>query len=360
MSTKFHCNECKTSYPNKIVHICPECGGIFGIDGVIDFKPELIENGLPGIWKYRHSFGLPKNAEIISLGEGNTALIESSAFDTDIYFKTEYQNPTGSFKDRLTSPEISYLKSSGITDAVEDSSGNAGASFAAYSQRANIKGKVFIPSYASGPKKKQIEAYGVPLELVEGPRSAAAIAVKKAVKEGATYASHAYLPFGLPGLATIAYELVEQLGSAPGSVLAPVGHGSLLLGLTKGFEALKNIGEIDRFPQLIGVQAKACAPIYQQWDGNSLDQNVEGETLAEGVRVLNPVAGKELIAMSRHLPIKFIAVEEKMILSGRDEIASLGFYVEVTSAIVWDALRQTINQLPKPVVVILTGSGLKS
>lgn len=362
MSTKFQCNICKTPFPKKITHLCPECGGVFGIAGQIDFNPKNIEPNLPGIWKYRHSFGLPKNAKVLSLGEGNIPLIKSHAFGSDVYFKVEYQNPTGSFKDRLTSPEISYLQSQGITEAVDDSSGNAGASFAAYIKRAKMNGKVFVPSYASGPKRKQIVAYGVSLEEVEGPRSAAFKAVQKAIKKGATYASHAYLPFGIPGIATISYEIVDQLGGVPGSVIAPVGHGSLLLGIVKGFEAMKAVGSITKFPKIVGVQAKACAPIYAQSVGGETARGkvIEGETLAEGVRVLSPVDGDLLVSLSKELPISFVAVEENAILSGRDQLASLGFYVEVTSAIVWDALKQTIEKLPKPIVVILTGSGLKS
>ena len=113
---------------------------------------------------------------------------------------------------------------------------------------------------------------------------------------------------------------------------------------------------------MLGVQAKACAPIYAQSVGgiDELRKVIEGETLAEGVRVLNPVDGDLLVSLSKKLPINFVTVKENAILSGRDQLASLGFYVEVTSAIVWDALKQTIDRLPKPVVVILTGSGLKS
>ena len=37
----------------------------------------------------------------------------------------------------------------------------------------------------------------------------------------------------------------------------------------------------------------------------------------------------------------------------------LGFYVEPTSALVWDAAMKTLNELPDPIVVLLTGSGYK-
>lgn len=54
-----------------------------------------------------------------------------------------------------------------------------------------------------------------------------------------------------------------------------------------------------------------------------------------------------------------MAVEEELILPGRDQLARMGFYVEPTAALVWEAINATIAELPKPVVAILTGSGLK-
>jgi threonine synthase len=360
--TRFHCTSCGAPYPDKFAYRCPECDGVFGVAGQITYFQRQVAPNLPGIWRYQHTFGLPLNAPIISLGEGNTPLVNSRAFGREIYFKLEYMNPTGSFKDRLTAPEISYLIALRVEEAVEDSSGNAGASFAAYAARAGIKGRVFVPSYASGPKREQISAYGVELVSVPGPRSAAAEAVMAAVEEGAAYASHAYLPFGAPGLATLAYEIFEQLGQIPGAVIAPVGHGSLLLGIAQGFIALQKAGLIEDIPVLVGVQAMACAPVWALATmGPSGSKMVaEGETVAEGVRVRNPVRGEALAELAVHYPIKFVAVDEESILPGRDLLARLGFYVEATSAVVWNGSEQVVADLPDPIAVILTGSGLKS
>jgi threonine synthase len=109
---------------------------------------------------------------------------------------------------------------------VEDSSGNAGASLAAYTARAGIQAKIFIPESASGPKRKQIEYFGAELALIPGPRVEAAKAVKRATESGLTYASHAYMPFGLTGIATIAYEIAEVMNwNGPGTIIAPVVTG---------------------------------------------------------------------------------------------------------------------------------------
>ena len=139
------CRDCQNPYPaDRTPYRCIHCGGIFEFSQQPNYDFELIENKLPGIWRYRHTFGLKKNSPIISLGEGNTPLVWAKAFKKEIAFKLEFLNPTGSFKDRGTAPLISFLRSRDITDAVEDSSGNAGASFAAYAAYAGINAKIFI------------------------------------------------------------------------------------------------------------------------------------------------------------------------------------------------------------------------
>ena len=318
---------------------------------------------MPGIWRYRHTFCLPKNAAVISLGEGNTPLVWSEAFERKVAFKLEFLNPTGSFKDRGTVPLVSFLGSRGVTAAVEDSSGNAGASFAAYAAVAGIRARIFVPAYASGPKRAQIEAYGAEVISVPGERSKATEAVERAALDGAVYASHAYMPHDLLGYATVAYELFEQLGEAPGTVITPVGQGSLLLGVGRGFEVLHHAGLIDCLPVLIGVQAAACAPLWMAFnEGARPGSNYisENETLAEGVRVRYPLRGESLLPLVRYTRGRFVVVDEVSILPGRDQLAYRGLFVEPTSAIVWDGLSQVVGQVPEPIVAILTGSGLKS
>jgi threonine synthase len=298
----------------------------------------------------------------ITLGEGNTPLVWSGVFNTQVGFKVESQNPTGSFKDRGTALLVSFLQSRGITSAVEDSSGNAGSSFAAYAARAGLDARVYIPAYASGPKRMQIEQYGAEIVAVPGPRSEAARAVQRAAQEGEVYASHAYLPHGLPGFSTIAYELWEQMGTSPGSVVMPVGHGSLLIGVARGFQALSAVGVISRMPALVGVQAQACAPLYKAFE-KGLKEPVpvpEEETLAEGVRIQTPYRGEEVLRWVRKSKGRFVAVPEAEIRDGREQLANLGLYVEWTSALVWNGLAQVVGEVPEPIVAILTGHGLKS
>ena len=358
------CTNCGRGYPPKgFPYQCPKCGGLFDFSAPPKFDTSRFEPSQPGIWRYCHTFRLPPGAEPVSLGEGNTPLVRVKAFERDIYFKCEYQNPTGSFKDRGSTLIAAWLKLRGMAEAMEDSSGNAGASFAAYATRAGIETRIFIPASASGPKRKQIEAYGAELVPVSGSRSDAAESVCRAAGGRVAYASHAWLPFNLPGYATAAYEIFEQLGDRmPGAVIVPAGQGGLLLGLTRGFSEMRvaNI-TTNKVPKMIGVQACLCAPLWALSIAGreGLGFVADNETLAEGVRVRNPLRGGAVLEAVDRTGGFFATVDEEEILPGRDALGCLGFYVEPTSAIIWSALCQTIHRLPDPVVVILTGSGLK-
>jgi threonine synthase len=357
-----YCCNCGSPYPKEgVPYRCPSCGGLYDFRDGYHFEPIEIEPSQPGIWRFRHAFGLPPELVPVSLGEGDTPLLQVEVKGRRIAFKCEYLNPSGSFKDRGSALITAWLSSRGVTEVVEDSSGNAGASLAAYAARAGIKARIFTPELASGPKKRQIEAYGAELVPIRGTRSDVANAVRKEADGGAAYASHAYIPFNLPGYATAAYEIFAQVGKMPGAVVVPAGQGGLLLGLARGFAALRIVHRLDTLPMMIGVQARACAPLCAMCSERDEQAEfvIDGDSLAEGVRVRDPLRAKavcEAVLASRGF---MCAVEEKDILPARDALAQLGFYVEPTSAIAWAALLHVMGKLPDPIVVILTGSGLK-
>ncbi len=356
------CSNCHCPYPEtENPFRCPNCGGFYDYSPFPNFDPKEIENDEPGIWRYRNAFGLPDDAPTVTLGEGQSALIWAEVFGKQVAFKQEYLNPSGSFKDRGTAVLMSFLKSRGVESAIEDSSGNAGASFAAYAARAGIGAKVFIPDSASGPKRQQIISYGAELVRTMGPRSNAAKAVLQAAENGETYASHSYMPFGLAGYATLAYELFQELGEAPGCVIMPAGQANLWLATGRGFEGMLKAGLIKRMPVMVGVQAMACAPLFSihTFGPVALNWVIEADTLAEGVRVRMPLRGDAVLQFARKYAGFFVAVDEPDILPGLSSLSHLGLYVEPTSAIVWKALAEVINFVPEPVVVVLTGSGLK-
>ena len=356
------CTHCKTAYPlDGVPYRCLICGGLFDYVGLFHYDSTELDRSQPGIWRYRNTFSFPPDVEPVSLGEGNTPLIWVNAFGRRVAFKCEYINPSGSFKDRGSAVIAAWLKWRGVIDAVEDSSGNAGASFAAYAARAGIKARIYVPESASGPKRRQIEAYGAELIPISGSRSEVSEAIRKVAETGAVYASHAFLPFNLPGYATTAYEIVEQLGKMPGTVVVPAGQGGLLLGLARGFDALRIDNQLIARPKMIGVQAHVCAPLWEKYiaGGKEPHPSKENQTLAEGVRVLNPLRKDAVLEAVIASGGSMTVVEENEILPARNALAGFGFFVEPTSAIVWAALARIAEKMPDPIVVILTGSGLK-
>jgi threonine synthase len=327
----FQCAKCGQSYPRSgFPYCCEKCGGLFDYKKPIAFDP--VQTAGSGRWpieRYRRSFPLPADIDLVSLGEGDTPLLSHRIFSREIFFKCEYLNPTGSFKDRGSAVLVSALISAGIEEAVEDSSGNAGASFAAYTARAGIRTRIYVPEYASGPKQLQIDAYGAQITKIAGPRSATAQAVQREAEGGIVYASHAYLPHGIAGFATIAFEIAEQLKGSPGTVITPVGQGTLLLGLHRGFQALRSAGIIERIPALVGVQASACAPLWAAFSGGAsgVHKVSEGVTVAEGVRIIQPLRGDTVLQAIEESGGLMIAVDEEKIMKGRDALARIGLYV---------------------------------
>ena len=353
------CTNCGEEYPGAgLAYRCASCGGAYDYIDPAEYDPNQVDNTKPGIWKYRHTFSEFDGVEALSLGEGGTPLMWAEVPGRRIAFKCEYANPTGSFKDRGTATLLAFLRSRGVTRAIEDSSGNAGASFAAYAARAGIQARVFVPKSASGAKREQIEMCGAALVQVVGPRAAASEAAARAAREGEVYASHAWLPFSLAGYATAAYEIAEQIADEIGAVVVPAGQGGLLLGMTRGFEALVRAGVISHVPVMIGVQAQVCAPLVALAAGDHASIT-EADSIAEGVRVFDPVRKAEVVRAAHASGGGFVSVPEADILPARDELAQRGFYVEPTSALVWPALLDQLPGLPDPVVAVLTGSGYK-
>jgi threonine synthase len=362
MTHQVSCTSCGLPYPeNGTPYIC-ECGSVYDFSIFPIFSRRSIDQDSTGIWQFRSSLGLAEFAPVVTLGEGRTPLLPGVFNGHPVFFKMESQNPTGSYKDRGSAVLVSFLLSRGVTSAVEDSSGNAGASLAAYCARAGLSVRVYIPESASGPKRWQIEMYGAHVERIPGARSKAAEAVLRVVKTGSVYASHAYMPFGLTGIATIAYEIFKSLGRVPGTIITPVGHGGLLYGIMLGFEALQHAGFIKDLPFYIGVQAENCAPVVEAYQRNSqeiLDVQIQ-PTLAEGASVARPLRAGQILRRMQTGAGKMLGVSEDDLHKAYLLSARQGLFCEPTSCLSLAPLLNDKIEVVEPVVVVLTGSGSKT
>ena len=124
---------------------------------------------------------------------------------------------------------------------------------------------------------------------------------------------------------------------------------------------MKIAGLISKIPKFIGVQARACAPLWSLFNGgiDGYRFATDNSTLAEGVRVWHPVRGDDVLNAVGSSNGLFAAVDENEIIADMQEMAEYGLSVEPTSALVWSAFRQYKDSLEGPIVMILTGSSLE-
>ncbi len=210
---------------------------------------------------------LPVDAdEMISLGEGHTPLIPAARLGRrlgigNLLIKDESRNPTWSHKDRFSAVAVSAAKRQGHRFVATASSGNAGASLAAYAARAGLTCLVVTFEGAPGPMVDQIGRYGaVVVELADKTRRWPILAEGVArfgwfvtsPFETPVVGSH---PDGIEGYKTIACELVlQQQGRVPDWVVVPTAYGDNLRGIWRGFCDLRAAGVIDRLPKMVAAE----------------------------------------------------------------------------------------------------------
>jgi threonine synthase len=173
-------------------------------------------------------------------------------------------HPSGSFKDRALALTASLARNYGKAGIVLSSSGNAGASAAAYAAQAGLPAVVLAPASAPRSKLAQIMVAGARLVPVNGNTSDCCRLARSAARFGWVNVTTTYYnPVGVDGYATVAYEIA---GVRPDVVLLPISSGPLLAGVMKGFERLKRLGLADKLPRPVAVQPSACSPTVRAFE----------------------------------------------------------------------------------------------
>ena len=339
------------------------CGGLLDLDFNPVFDKEAIAARKPDMWRYREALPVGEGHEV-SFGEGFTPLLPLGFGGREVLVKQEQLFPSGSFKDRGASVLVSKARELGVAAVVEDSSGNAGASVAAYCARAGIACDIYVPESTAAGKLAQIQWCGARLVKTPGSREDTARAVLRAA-ETTFYASHCYNPYFFHGTKTWAFEVAEQLGwEAPDTCVLPAGNGTLLLGASIGFRELLAAGVIDRLPKLVAVQSTACAPLAASF-AKGTDEMVPfdaTETLAEGIAIAEPVRGPQILDAVRETGGAFLTVSEREIVAALRLVCARGHYIEPTSAAAVAGAIRYAGSAPKDerIVSVFTGHGLKT
>jgi len=234
----FYCSKCgkREALSTRKAHC--DCGGLWKLD----FQPPKfdlseIDRDEWSMFRYRKFMALEDDAwRDITLGEGMTPIVR---LDENVLLKMDYFMPTLSFKDRGAAVLVSHCKAIGVKSVVQDSSGNAGNSVAAYCARAGIQCEIFVKDGTSPKKIDMIRAHGATCTIVPGSRDHCAdVCREKVDREGVYYANHVYNPFFYEGTKTYLYEVYEQLHRIPANIIIPIGNGTLFLGVMHALEEL--------------------------------------------------------------------------------------------------------------------------
>jgi threonine synthase len=340
------------------------CGGLWKLDyRPPNFDLSQVDRNTWSIFRYRACLPVLHDAwQDISLGEGMTPVVQ---LDEDVLLKLDYYMPTLSFKDRGAAVLIAHCKAIGVESVVQDSSGNAGNSVAAYCGRAGIACEIFVPEGTSPRKIAMIASHGAAVNIVPGTRDMCAAACRaKVEEEGKFYASHVYNPFFFEGTKTYLYEVYEQLQRIPRRIFVPLGNGTLFIGIVHALEEFLESGIIAEMPEVLAVQSERCDPFAKAVAaGLPYPATVTPvPTMAEGIAIGVPMRGEEILEAIYKYGFKVITAPEDRILEARTKLAGQGIYCEHTTAATYAAYLEycELNGRMADSLIPICGAGLKS
>jgi threonine synthase len=325
-----------------------------------------IERKVGLIEKYRKHLPVSAATPVITLGEGNTALVPASNIprligcpQLQLTFKLEGLNPTGSFKDRGMTLAISKAAEAGVKAVICASTGNTSASAAAFATKAGMKCYVLLPhGYVALGKLAQAIHYGAQVLPIKGNFDRALELVRQLGEDGSVTVVNSINPFRLEGQKTAAFEVIEELGQAPDYLCIPVGNAGNICAYWRGFKLYKELGKSGNTPHMHGFEAEGSAAIVR---GEPIKNP---ETIGTAIRIGNPASWQEAVRARDESRGSIDSVTDAEILEAYKLLGSAeGIFCEPSSAA---SLAGAIKHIKAGIIpgdalvtCVLTGNGLK-
>jgi threonine synthase len=319
---------------------------------------------------YKDRLPVSDNTRFISLGEGNTPLIELHNIprligrDVKIYVKFEGLNPTGSFKDRGMTMAVTKAVEAGSQAIICASTGNTSAAAAAYAVRAGIKAFVLIPEgkIALG-KLAQTLMYNATIIQINGNFDKGMALVKEVAEHAPVTIVNSINPFRLEGQKTAAFEIVDELGRAPDFHCLPVGNAGNITAYWKGYKEYSTDSATHKAvcsnrPVMCGYQAAGAAPFVL---GHMVDNP---ETVATAIRIGHPQSWDLAWQVQKESGGWFAKFSDEQILAAQKMLSQFeGVFCEPASATSLAGALHDIStgKIPEgsTIVCTLTGNGIK-
>src|SRR5699024_4422814 len=284
----------------------------------------------------------------------------SDTYQSDIWAKMEFENPTGCFKDRGSYIEVQKAKELGADAICLASTGNMAASVAAYACYFKIPCYVFLPEKTTEAKLAQATIYDANIIRIKGSFSTCERLCREFSKSGNYYLAGDFV-FREEGQKSFSYELHQQGGTDADYIFIPIGCGTNFSAIHKGFKEMKEGGLIDEFPKLVAIQPDQSSPVV---DGIFKKEKIvkdQVQTMATSVAVPDPVDFyKVLKAIDESDGMAFTVTEDE-ILDALKELATIeGHFVEPAGALPLAAFKKHQDKFKdKKCLFNITGTGFK-
>jgi threonine dehydratase len=208
-----------------------------------------------------------------------------------LLLKAENLQRTGSFKLRGALHKIARLGPDAQRGVVAGSAGNHAQSLAYAARARGLSCEVYMPEEAAVAKVAAVEGFGGTVHLGgESVDDCVAFARERAQETGAAFVHPFDDPDVILGQATLGLEILEDVPDVA-KVVVPVGGGGLISGVAGVIKARRP--EV----QIVGVQARACAPFAAALAGQPAPP--PAATIADGIAIKRP--GEITLPLVQHL-----------------------------------------------------------
>jgi threonine synthase len=339
-----------------------------------EVKREDIARGPASLWRYAPLLPVADPARAVTLGEGFTPLLKCDRLAQatgcrNLWLKDEGRNPSGTFKDRGAAVAVSRYRELGVKTVALNSSGNAGGSWALYTARAGIRCVSILPTDAQTSSRVHCGVAGARTYFLDNWHISGKLVAEACGRHGWFNVCTLKEPYRMEGKKTMGLEIAEQFGwQLPDVIVYPMGGGLGALAIWKAFEELAGLGWVSgKMPRLIVTQYSGCAPAVKAFDEGRDDVEPWGEMDVPpgGLKSPNPPGGRGVLALIRQHGGAAIAVSTEEAMGAVGRLAhNEGVFAcpesATTVAGLAKALKRGLVKADERIVIICTGSGLKS
>lgn len=289
----------------------------------------------------------------INLTRLDHSRIFSERFRSEIWFKPENLQKTGSFKIRGAIIKLNSLSAEerkrGI---IAVSAGNHAQGVALAAKILGIDVKIVMPKNTTPTKINAVEEYGARIVLSGNDYAEAREeAVKIMNSEGRSFIEGFNDPFIVAGQGTIGLEIMEEMPDTE-QIVVPVGGGGLISGIAIAAKSMN--GKV----KIIGVQSEHYSSFMKSFYSGKVTDSTYGTTIADGIAIRIP--GDLNLEIAKRYVDQVVTVDEESIALAIYSLLDRNKYlVEPAGAAGFGALLSgSIDVEGKKTVFVLSGGNI--